>query len=241
MDLSPIKVAAPTSITINDRRSGDRELWAKSPFQPLERHELDDAYGRLLDHALGSAICVVTGQSEEIVPIDTFRRLGHDLESGEVVVIADLHGPELTEFLAGGPIDILKVSDEDLAADGILPADGADTAACVKAIDRLVEAGARAVVLSRQDKPALARFGDVLYEAKPPELEPADHRGAGDSMTAGLTAARRQGRDPAGMLALACAAGAANVTRHGLGSADEDLIARLAERVAVRELANVTP
>ncbi len=38
------------------------------------------------------------------------------------------------------------------------------------------------------------------------------------------------------ILELACAAGAANVTRHGLGSADGDLIASLSERVAVREL-----
>lgn len=236
MDLSPIKVSAPTSIIISDRRSGDREIWAESPKQALERHELDDAYGRLLDHALGSTICVITGQPHEIVPPGTYRRLGHDLATGDVTVIADLHGPELDEFLSGGPIDILKVSDEDLVADGLLPEVETDQQGCLSAIDALIDRGAHAVVLSRQDRPALARFGGQIYEALAPELEPADHRGAGDSMTAGLTAGRLRGRDPVGILELACAAGAANVTRHGLGSADGDLIASLSERVAVREL-----
>ncbi|HEY6635463.1 MAG TPA: PfkB family carbohydrate kinase [Acidimicrobiia bacterium] len=236
MDLSPIKVSAPTSIIISDRRSGDREVWAESPMQALERHELDDAYGRLLDHALGSSVCVVTGQPNPIVPADTYRRLGHDLATGDVMVVADLHGPELDEFFTGGPIDILKVSDEDLAADGLLPDADADQQTCMAAIDALMERGARAVVLSRQDRPALASFGGRLYEAQAPELDPADHRGAGDSMTAGLTAGRLRGHEPVGILELACAAGAANVTRHGLGSADEDLIASLSERVAVREL-----
>lgn len=236
MDLSPIKVSAPTSIIISDRRTGDREVWAESPKQALERHDLDDAYGRLLDHALGSTICVITGQPHEIVPLGTYRRLGHDLATGDVTVIADLHGPELDEFLAGGPIDILKVSDEDLVADGLLPEVEADQQRCLTAIDALIEGGAQAVVLSRQDRPALARFGDQMYEAQAPELDPADHRGAGDSMTAGLTAGRLRGRDAVGILELACAAGAANVTRHGLGSADEALIASLSERVAVREL-----
>ena len=58
-------------------------------------------------------------------------------------------------------------------------------------------------------------------------------------MTAGLAAALRRGMGPIEMLTLACAAGAANVTRHGLGSADEDLISTLAERVEVEKLAPV--
>jgi 1-phosphofructokinase len=97
--------------------------------------------------------------------------------------------------------------------------------------------GARNVVLSRASLPAVAILSGTIYRAKAPPLEPADARGAGDSMTAGLAAAIIRGLDPEESLRLACGAGAANATRHGLGSASEDLIPRLAQRVEVEALA----
>lgn len=75
-----------------------------------------------------------------------------------------------------------------------------------------------------------------FYEARPPELEAADFRGAGDSMTAGLAASLRTGLGPIEALKLACGAGAANVTRHGLGSASDTLFERLADQVEVRSV-----
>jgi len=241
MDLSTVDVARGSPIVIHDRRSGDRDTLAQSPSIDLARHEIDDIYGKFFDRALASSLGVITGQNEQIFPTSFYRRLGHDLNAGGIRVVADLHGPELEEFLDGGPIEILKVSDEDLETDGLLPSREADRGVCEVVIDKLVAMGARNVVLSRQDKPALARFGDAQYEATAPELEPADHRGAGDSMTAGLTAALRQGLDPEATLRLACAAGAANVTRHGLGSAEADLIPGLVEKVEVKRLSQATP
>jgi 1-phosphofructokinase len=236
MDTSTVEIAQATPAIIQDRRSGDREPIAESPNVNLARHEIDDIYGRFLDRAMASAVAVVTGQSHEIFPIDFYRRLGHDLSSAEVCVVADLHGPELWAFLEGGPIDVLKVSDEDLECDGLLGnADAADEE-CLATLARLHSSGARAIVLSRQHKTALARDGDDLYRANAPELHPADHRGAGDSMTAGLTSGTRRGLDFIGTLRLACAAGAANVTRHGLGSAEEGLIPELAERTNVEAI-----
>ncbi|MGH8945103.1 MAG: PfkB family carbohydrate kinase, partial [Acidimicrobiia bacterium] len=96
------------------------------------------------------------------------------------------------------------------------------------------------VVVSLAGGGALADFGGTRYRVRPPELDPADHRGAGDSMTAGLAAASIRGLPAEETLRLACAAGAANVTRHGLGSAAESLIPGLAERVKVEVLAGET-
>jgi 1-phosphofructokinase len=59
-------------------------------------------------------------------------------------------------------------------------------------------------------------------------------------MTAGLAAAVRRGLGPEETLRLACAAGAANVTRHGLGSADADLIPGLTEKVELNQLSPST-
>jgi 1-phosphofructokinase len=180
---------------------------------------------------------VVTGQSEEILPVDFYRRLGHDLASGGIQVVADLHGPELWSFLEGGPIEILKVSDEDLRNDGTIEHEHG-VRSLTHAISELTGAGARSVIVSRQDKPAIARFDDVWLEVRTPELDPADHRGAGDSMTAGLAAGLRRSLSTNDIIRLGCAAGAANVTRHGLGSADAELIPGLVDRV---EISNLSP
>lgn len=233
MDASPVEVTYRSQVIVSDRRSGDRSIIAKSPHISLERHEIDDIYGRLLEKALSSELCLVTGQADEILPMDFYRRLGHDLAAGDVRVVADLHGPELEAYLEGGPIEILKVSDEDLEADGLLEPGQDDKESHIGALDKLREAGAKAVVLSRQDKPAIARFGDTWFEARSPELDPADHRGAGDSMTAGLATGLRRGLSDEETLRLACAAGAANVTRHGLGSADSGLIPGLVDKIDV--------
>jgi fructose-1-phosphate kinase PfkB-like protein len=55
-------------------------------------------------------------------------------------------------------------------------------------------------------------------------------------MTAGLVTAFNRGLGPEETLRLACGAGAANTTRHGLGSAATDLIANLAGRVEIESL-----
>jgi len=234
IDLSPVEVQESSPAIIQDRRTGDRSPIAEAPSYGLARHELDDAYGKILDHALSSKVVVITGQRTEIVPIDTYRRLGHDLASADVRVVGDLHGRELQAYLDGGPIDLLKVSDEDLTEDGAL--EGPEEPAGLDALHQLIERGARSVVISRGEQPSLARLGDTTFRVTGPALEPADFRGAGDSMTAGLAAGVSRRLGPEELLRLASGAGAANVTRHGLGSASHDLIPKLAERVEIEVL-----
>lgn len=240
MDVSTIEIADSTPTIVQDRRSGDRELIATSQSIKLARHEADDVYGRLFDRAMAAPVCVVTGQTEPTFSLAFYKRLGHDLASTEVKVVADMHGPELRSFLEGGPLDLLKVSDEDLENDGTLSHAGADAEEALSAMDELMTEGAKTIVLSRQDKPALARSGDAVLRATSPELDPADHRGAGDSMTAGLAAGVRRELDFIETVRLGCAAGAANVTRHGLGSAEEGLIPGLAERTKVEPVGGVS-
>lgn len=234
VDLSPVEVQEASPAIVQDRRSGDRSPVAEAMAGTLARHELDDAYGRILDHALSCDVVVITGQPSEIVPVDTYRRLGHDLNSADVRVVGDFHGTELDAFLEGGRLDFLKVSDQDLVDDGRPSPDDEEIA--IAELQRLHHAGAENVVISRGDRPALALIEGATYRVTGPALEAVDYRGAGDSMTAGLSAAMRRGLGPEETLRLAAGAGAANVTRHGLGSASDDLIPRLAERVEVELL-----
>lgn len=239
IDVSPVEIESDSPITIHDRRSGEREEVAITHPPSLSRHDFDDFYTRFFDRALSCGTAVIAGQTREVVPVDQYRRLGHDLRTTKVRVVADLHGDELRFLLEGGPVDILKVSDENLRDDGLLRSDDDDEA--LRAIGRLVASGATSVVLSRADRPALASIEGAILRACPPELVAADFRGAGDSMTAGLATALRAGLAPADMLKLACGAGAANVTRHGLGSTAEGLFANLAKKVEVTTVVGVEP
>jgi 1-phosphofructokinase len=234
IDLSPIEIEGSSPATIQDRRSGERESIADAAPPPLDRHSADEFYGAFLDRAISAGLAVIAGQVGGVLQNETYRRLGNDLASTDVKVVGDLHGEELSAFLEGGPIDILKVSDDDLKADGRLK-DDTDSAGFI-ALGDLSKAGARNVVLSRGRNPVLALMDGKFYGARPPELEAADFRGAGDSMTAGLAASLRTGLGPIESLKLGCGAGAANVTRHGLGSASDTLFERLAEQVEVRSI-----
>ena len=72
-----------------------------------------------------------------------------------------------------------------------------------------------------------------LFIVRAPEMSVVDPTGAGDSMTAALAYGRSQACSPREALRLAAAAGAINVTRHGLGSGDHDAITQLAANVEV--------
>lgn len=69
-----------------------------------------------------------------------------------------------------------------------------------------------------------------------PPLELADHRGAGDSMTAGVAAVLARGGDMREALHIGAAAGALNVTRHGLGTGRAEAVRELAGRVRLTPL-----
>jgi 1-phosphofructokinase len=235
VDFSPVTIDGVSPAYVHDRRSGERLEVATTSLPTPNRHELDDLYGRVLERAIGAGLLVIAGRSPgHDLDVDIFRRLGSDLATAGVEIVADLHGDELDALLEGGPVSILKVSADDLAEDGLL-SDSSEPAV-LAAIGELRRRGAAAVVVSRADDPALAVAEAGALRASSPRLLAVDHRGAGDSMTAGLAAGLHRGLSPVETLRLGCAAGAANVTRHGLGSATDTLVDRLLERVDVEEI-----
>jgi 1-phosphofructokinase len=202
----------------------------------LNRHEIDDLYGRTLSTATATGICVVTGRVPgDPLSVEFYRRLGADLAALNCTAIGDLHGEELKAFLEKGVLHTLKVSDSDLVEDGAL-AEDADEAQRLEAIKSLRQLGAERVVLSSDAHPTFACFGGEYFQAQVPTLESVDHRGSGDSMTAGLAMAAARRLDPIRTLQVSCAAGAANVTRHGLGNVEVGLVEQLADCVKVKAL-----
>jgi 1-phosphofructokinase len=95
--------------------------------------------------------------------------------------------------------------------------------------------GVGAMVISRAQDPSLLVTAECVRQAEGPVITPLEHRGAGDSMTAGLAVGLGRGLGIADAMRLGAAAGALNVTRRGLGTGRRDQIERFAQRITVRE------
>jgi 1-phosphofructokinase len=226
-----IEAETPNSAYVHDRRGGERTVVSETPVLPLSRHDVDELYGAALVEGLEASITVIGGSSPTLLPDETFRRLTRDLRANGASVVADLSGGQLRAALEGG-VDVLKVSHAELIDDGW--ADGASETALWRAMRDLRAAGARTVVVSRAEHPALVLDDDMLASVEVPTFEPLDHRGAGDSMTAGIAAALADGASLDAAIRLGAAAGTLNVTRRGLASGERSAIEQLADRVELR-------
>jgi 1-phosphofructokinase len=219
---------------VHDRRDGTRDEVAGAHGSPLRRHEIDELYGLALAEGLKADVSVLSGtQDPTLVPADLYRRLTADIGANGGRVVADLAGGQLAAALEGG-LAFLKVSHEEVLADG-RAADDSERE-MVRALYRLRDDGAAAVVISRADQPALALLDDDVFAIEVPRLETADTRGAGDSMTAGVAAVLAKGGTLTDAVRTGAAAGALNVTRHGLGTGRAEVIAELVGRVTLNRI-----
>jgi 1-phosphofructokinase len=228
-----VEIEHGNAVYIEEHRGEARTL-LETPVPPLGRHDTDELYTITVGAAVEAGTCVVCGaQLAQAIPDDVFRRLAADLVANDVHVVADLCGEPLRAALAGG-LTMLKISHEELERDGW--SDGSTVDDIVRGIEKLHEAGARDVVVSRAAEPAIASVDGRLVEVHAPQFEVVEPRGAGDSMTAGLGVALARGLDADDALRLATAAGALNVTRHGLATGHADAIEQLSARVELNDL-----
>lgn len=235
-----IQAPSANGAWIQDRRGGERKSIWEGEAGTLGRHEIDELYSATLAGAMAAGVCVIAGahETEHVLDDDVYQRLAADLAASGVRVVADLSGPELRAVLGAG-IHLVKLSHEELLADGWAEDDSDE--GLLAGIARLRTGGATNVVLSRAGAGAIAVVDDETYSVQAPELEVADPRGAGDSMTAALAVAMTRGLTWPDALRLAAAAGGTNVTRHGSGTGRADTIVQLAERVTVSRLQEVQP
>lgn len=221
LDLRGVAAERSNGCRIEDRRDGEITRVADMPGAILNRHELDDLYDQTLAASIQAGVAVLTGPAgRPVVDADIYRRLAADLTSLGVLVVADLSGDPLEAAVAGG-VAVLKVSDEDL--------EGKDPVAAAEEWWDLVD---RAVILTRAAEPALI-LSDEVAVIEMPTLETLDHRGAGDSLTAGVAVGLARDLELYDAIRLGAAAGAVNVTRHGLASGRLDTIEKMASQVVI--------
>jgi 1-phosphofructokinase len=229
-----IETVGSNGVYVHDRRNGERVTVAESPPDPLGRHELDDFYGAALVGGLEADVVVLAGPGpweNPVLPPDHYRRLTTDLRANDKPIVADLCGEPLLSALEGG-LTVLKVSHEELQADGRVKEPDED--GLVEAMFQLHKEGADNVLITRAEEPALALVEGEIITVRPPTLQVVDHRGAGDSMTAGLAAGLARGLDLVAALRLGAAAAGLNVTRRGLATGDRREIERLAAHIEMQ-------
>ena len=234
IELRLVETAEASGAYIHDRRSGERVPVGQSAAMPPSRHEVDDLFSVTVAAALDCDLLAVCGPyPEEGVPLEIYSGLVADVKSNGVSVIADLSSPRLDCSLEGKP-DLVKINDWQIAGfiSGPVETEGQMRAA----MERVQEAGASAVIVTRAGDPALALRDGSFWELTPPKFERGSREGCGDSMMGALAATIAAERDWEEVLRLSAAAGAVNFLRSGLGTGARTVIEELAPRVQLRQL-----
>lgn len=229
-----VNTAGASGCYVMDRRDGERKLVARALSPPASRHELDDLFSGTCATALGSkALVVCNPLPGDALPLEVYSSLVADVRANGTPVLVDLSSPRLDHALAGGP-DLVKLNDWELAefVNGPVSEPGQMRAAA----ERLLERGARSVVVTRGELPALALRGDEAYELIPPSFGRGSREGCGDSMMGALAAAWADEVEWIDALVQGTAAGAANFLRHGLGTGSRSVVEELVAKVEVRRL-----
>ena len=230
--LRAVESASPNAVWISDDEEGEVATVAELPSPSLARHEADGLFNALLAAGLESEVTVLTGSPPGVLSAERYSGLAHDLHALDGRVLADLSGDQLAAALDGG-LDAVKVAHDEMIAAELAASETARS--LLSGARKMRERGADWVLVSREEKPLLADLGGRRVEVQTPAFHPVNHRGAGDSMTGATAAGMAADLPPEEILRLAVAAGALNVTRHGLGSGDSEAIRRLAARVDVSD------
>jgi 1-phosphofructokinase len=236
VELFSADCAASNGVYIHARREGTREQLARTECTPLSRHETDELYGLAFSAALDADVALLTGvDPPTVLESDVYRRLARDLRNNGVQVIADLSGSSLQAALAGG-VDLLKISEEEILQERLARSGEQDD--LLVALDALHDAGARSVLISRAQEPALVLDGASgrYLQMRGPSVETLEPRGTGDSMFAALGVGLAGGNGLDVALRLAMAAGCLNATRHGLGTGTRQQIQQLSGHIKIEEL-----
>ncbi len=229
-----VRTASPSGCYVTDRRSGERQALSCAPSDPPSRHELDELFSLACAEAHADGWLVVTNPFPgDALPLDVYGNLVADARAGGARTLVDLSSPRLDSALEGGP-DLVKLNDWELA--GYVSGPVSTTAELRAAAERIRDAGAATVVVTRGERPALVLAGERASWLSAPVLTRGHREGCGDAMLGALAAALAGGEQLERALMLGAAAGAANFLRNGLGSASRQVVEQLLENVTLQPL-----
>ncbi len=230
-DTHLVEAASASGCYVTDRRSGRREVLSMVLSDPPTRHELDELLSLTCAKALACGWLVVTNPlPDESLPLEVYGQLVADARAGGAKTLVDLSSPRLDSALRGEP-DLVKINDWELAA--FVHGPVSSPAQLLAALQRVRERGARSVIVTRGEEPAVVLHGEEVWQLSPPRFELGFREGCGDAMMGALAGAWARGESFERALVLGGAAGAANFLRRGLGHASRAVVDELAGVVAL--------
>ncbi len=233
-----VRTASPSGCHVLDRRSGRAEPVAQSVSGSPTRHELDDLVAATIAASLRAGLLVLCNPypGDAVAP-SVYAQLVTDVRAHGVRVLADLSSPRLEAALDGG-LELVKINDWELAEFVCGPV--GTPAELAAAAGRIVDRGARTVVITRGERPALVFRDRERWELTAPRFDSGFREGCGDSMMGAIAAVEARGGDWREALTVGAAAGAVNFLRRGLGTGDAGVIAELAASVTLQSLPALT-
>jgi 1-phosphofructokinase len=229
-----VRVSGQSGCYVVDRRGGDRKLIASQLAGPPTRHELDDLFSSTCAAALESDVLVVCNPYPgDALPLEVYGKLVGDVRENGTPVLVDLSTPRLDSALDGKP-DLVKLNDWELAEYVVGPV--SSPAEMTAAAQRLRDAGAAAVLVTRAEQPAFFLSDEGAFEIVPPHFERGSREGCGDSMMGAIAAVWAGHKPWRESVTAGAAAGAANFLRHGLGTGSRRVVEDLARHVELNEL-----
>jgi len=222
----------PSGCLLDDRREGTRRLVAQAMAAPPSRHELDALVGATVAAALGAGILVICNALPgDALPNEVYGTLAADAAANGCRVLVDLSSPRLDTVLGSRP-ELVKLNDWELAEYVGGPVE--PPTQLLAAARRLRAAGARSVLVTRGEQPALWLDGDdAPLLIVPPRFDRGMPEGCGDSMMGAIAAALAQRRSLRDAVILGAAAGASNFLHTGLGTGERATIEALVPQVRV--------
>jgi 1-phosphofructokinase len=232
-----VPTATASGCHVSDRRSGALEVLSMALSDPPSRHELDDLFSVACAEAIACGWLVVTNPlPADALPLELYRDLVADVRANGCRTLVDLSTPRVDLALEAEP-DLVKLNDWELAE---IVVDSVAGPALRPAAESLRDRGARSVIVTRGEQPALVLHGEDAWWLESPRFARGFREGCGDGMLGGIAAAWSGGASFEQSLLTGAAAGAANFLRHGIGGASRELIEELAKRVKLYPVEAVT-
>lgn len=223
-----VTTATASGCHVSDRRSGEIEVLSMALSDPPSRHELDDLFSLTCSEAIACGWLVVTNPlPADALPLGLYRDLVADVRANGCRTLVDLSTPRVELALEAEP-DLVKLNDWELAE---IVHESVSGAALRPAAEGLRDRGARSVIVTRGEQPALVLEDERAWWVTPPRLTRGFREGCGDAMAGALAASLAQGESFERSVVLGAGAGAANFLRHGLGSASREVVEQLAGSV----------